>query len=395
MEKRGVLKGLRVIDFGQYIAGPLAAMILGDYGADVIHIDPPGGPRWDGYRANAVLARGKRNIILDLKDPAELAIAKRLVSTADIVVENFRPGVMDRLGLGYEACAAENPALIYCSLPGFSKDDLQRRSLPGWEGIIGAESGLYSGVDFASHSRFIRFDALPLASNFAAVIACHSIVAALIVRRKCGRGQYIESALYDAAFEVDSTRTVTPPQSMLPPGMERKKESTNSYALVRLMAQYPCKDGRYIQTTPPPRGALSIARALFPAEWIDDAVPPDAGDAVRRLMQERTMQEWEGTDAAARRSLHYVEKRGLRGDAPASAGSGPRRDPGRAGRHSRRKHSRKLSACRAGFEGHKGAGSLPGRGRSHLRTPPGRIRLGGSEDQHSPAYGEPYGPCGA
>ena len=84
MDKHGVLKGLRVIDFGQYIAGPLTAMILGDYGADVIHIDPPGGPRWDGYKANAVLARGKRNIILDLKDPADLTIAKKLISTAEL-----------------------------------------------------------------------------------------------------------------------------------------------------------------------------------------------------------------------------------------------------------------------------------------------------------------------
>ena len=293
MEKRGVLKGLRVIDFGQYIAGPLTAMILGDYGADVIHVDPPGGPRWDGYRANAVLARGKRNIILDLKDPEDLKIAKKLTATADIVVENFRPGVMDRLGLGYETCAAENPTLIYCSLPGFSRHDPERRDLPGWEGIVGAEAGLYSGMDFATRSRYIRFDALPLASDFAAVIACHSILAALIVRKKCGRGQYIESALYDAAFEVDSTRTVTPPQSMLPPGTERRKDSANSYALVRLMAQYPCRDGRYIQTTPPPRGALSIARALFPAEWIDNAVPPDAGETVRQLMLQRTMQEWE------------------------------------------------------------------------------------------------------
>ena len=87
MEKHGVLKGLRVIDFGQYIAGPLCAMILGDYGADVIHIDPPGGPRWDGYKANAVLARGKRNIILDLKDPKDSAVAKKLFRTADILVD--------------------------------------------------------------------------------------------------------------------------------------------------------------------------------------------------------------------------------------------------------------------------------------------------------------------
>ena len=293
IEKKGVLKGLRVIDFGQYIAGPMAAMILGDYGADVIHVDPPGGPRWNDYEANAVLARGKRNIILDLKKEEDLAAAKKLIATADIVIENFRPGVMDKLGLGYEACAAENPTLIYCSLPGFSRYDMTRRSLPGWEGIVGAEAGLYSRIEMATRSRSIRFDALPLASVFAAVIACHSIAAALIVRKKCGRGQFVESALYDAAFEVDSTRTVTPPQSMLPPGVQRSPEGANSYALIRLMAQYPTKDGRYVQTTPPPRGALSLAKALFPAEWIEKGAPPEAAETVRKLMLERTMQEWE------------------------------------------------------------------------------------------------------
>ena len=115
MEKTGVLKGLRVLDFGQYIAGPMTAMILGDYGADVIHVDPPGGPRWDGWNCGAVLGRGKRSIILDLKTEADLETAKKLADAADILIENFRPGVMDRLGLGYEACAERNPTLIYCS----------------------------------------------------------------------------------------------------------------------------------------------------------------------------------------------------------------------------------------------------------------------------------------
>lgn len=293
MEKTGTLKGLRVIDFGQYVAGPLAAMILGDYGADVIHIDPPGGPRWDGYHANAVLARGKRNIILDLKKQEDLQIARKLIATADIVIENFRPGVMDRLGLGYESCAEENPALIYCSLPGFSKTDTARRDLPGWEGIVCAEGGLYSGMDMMKREPFIRFNALPLASNFAAVIACHSIVSALIVRKKCGRGQYIESALYDACFEVDSTRTAVPYQGFIPAGMSRSQESINAYSLVRLMAQYPCKDGRYIQTTPPPRGATSIAKALFPDEWLQNGLPEDAGKTVEALMRTKTMYEWE------------------------------------------------------------------------------------------------------
>ena len=98
----GALDGIRVIDFGQYLAGPLAALLLADQDAEVIRVDPPGGPRWR-HPANAVLQRGKRSIVLDLKSPNDLAIARNLVASADVVIENFRPGVMDRLGL-CESC---------------------------------------------------------------------------------------------------------------------------------------------------------------------------------------------------------------------------------------------------------------------------------------------------
>ena len=98
----GALDGIRVIDFGQYLAGPLAALLLADQDAEVIRVDPPGGPRWR-HPANAVLQRGKRSIVLDLKSPNDLAIARDLVASADVVIENFRPGVMDRLGL-CESC---------------------------------------------------------------------------------------------------------------------------------------------------------------------------------------------------------------------------------------------------------------------------------------------------
>src|SRR6476619_5192706 len=101
-------EGIRVIDFGQYIAGPLTAMLLADQGAEVIHIDPPGGPRWD-TPANATWNRGKRALSLDLKQSTDLATARDLIATAEIVVENFRPGVMDRLGLGAAAMTALNP----------------------------------------------------------------------------------------------------------------------------------------------------------------------------------------------------------------------------------------------------------------------------------------------
>src|SRR3954447_14014177 len=103
----GALNGIRVIDFGQYIAGPLAAVMLADQGADVVHVDPPGGPRWKSD-ADAFLNRGKRRISLDLKQPDDLIIAQRLVDQADVLIENFRPGVMERLGLGCDTMRARN-----------------------------------------------------------------------------------------------------------------------------------------------------------------------------------------------------------------------------------------------------------------------------------------------
>ena len=293
MEKRGALKGLRVLDFGQYVAGPAAAMILADYGADVIHIDPPGGPVWDGWNGNAVLMRGKRNICLDLKKEEDLDTAKRLIRTADVLVENFRPGIMERLGIGWEACHKLNPRLIYCSLPGYSREDKKRRDLPGWEGIVSADGGIYYGRDYFTGKEWYRFNGLPLASLFAAVIACHSVAAALIVRKKCGQGQFVESSLYDACFEIDSTRAVDRHIPMWPPDVERPIETTHASTLIRLMAQYPCKDNRYIQTTPPPRGAVSLCRALFPESWLTDGPAENAAETVRELMLTRTMREWE------------------------------------------------------------------------------------------------------
>ena len=118
----GALDGIRVIDFGQYVSGPLAGMLLADQGADVIRVDPPGGPRWQ-TPANATWNRGKRSTVLDLKQPEDLVSARALIESADVVVENFRPGVMDRLGLGPEAMSQANPRLIYCSFPGFASDD--------------------------------------------------------------------------------------------------------------------------------------------------------------------------------------------------------------------------------------------------------------------------------
>ena len=137
----GALDGIRVIDFGQYVAGPLAGMLLADQGADVIRVDPPGGPRWQ-TPANATWNRGKRSAVLDLKHSEDLATAQALIQGADVVVENFRPGVMDRLGLGAQAMTEANPRLVYCSLPGFASDD-PRSNVRAFEGVIGAAAATY------------------------------------------------------------------------------------------------------------------------------------------------------------------------------------------------------------------------------------------------------------
>lgn len=287
--ENGTLKGLRVIDFGQYIAGPMASMILADYGADVIHVDPPGGPRWNAYEANAVLMRGKRNIVLDLNDPDDLATAYRLIETADVVIENFRPGVMSRFGLGKENFYASNPALIYCSIPGFSERDA-RAGLRGWEGIIAAEAGLYTGMRAQT-----RFNALTLASVFAAAQAAHSIIAALIVREKSGKGQSIEVPLYDASFEVQGING-TAPRAPMPSTPGDGKRVVRDYELVQYLAKYPTKDGRYIQITPPPRGVKNLVDAFIPEEWATHKeLTPEEDQELRKLVASKTALEWEKT----------------------------------------------------------------------------------------------------
>lgn len=137
----GALTGLRVVDLSHYLAGPLVAMLLGDLGADAVRVDPPGGPRWR-HPANAVLQRGKRSIVLDLKDEGERATAQRLVAAADVVVESFRPGVADRLGVGPVDALRTNPRLVHCSLPGFPAAD-PRAGMRAWEGVVTAAGGMF------------------------------------------------------------------------------------------------------------------------------------------------------------------------------------------------------------------------------------------------------------
>jgi crotonobetainyl-CoA:carnitine CoA-transferase CaiB-like acyl-CoA transferase len=232
------LSGLRVLDFGQYVAGPLLALMLADQGAEVIRIDPPGGPRWrpDG---DAVLQRGKRRLCLDLKAAPDLEVARALVATADVLVENFRPGVMARLGLGDDACRRLNPRLVYVSLPGFGRDD-PRAALAGWEGVVSAASGLFT--PYPAHRRDIpgagvapAVSAVTIASNFAAFIGVNAVMAALIARERDGLGERLEIPLFAAAFEA----LIAEGQSGPPP--------THNSFYAAADNRFLCADGRWVQ----------------------------------------------------------------------------------------------------------------------------------------------------
>lgn len=232
----GALNGIRVIDFGQYIAGPLAAMILADQGAEVIRVDPPGGPRWQ-TPANATWNRNKKSIVLDLKQAADNDTARRLIEGADIVIENFRPGVMDRLGLGPDTMTASNRRLIYTSMPGFASDD-PRAAVAAYEGVVLAATDGYRvmmpepGEDPAKPV----YMETTTASNFAAFHGAIAITMALIVRERDGRGQRIEVPLFDAMFDAMGAAG-----QKLPGNAARRAGGPSA-----TYRDYQCKDGRWI-----------------------------------------------------------------------------------------------------------------------------------------------------
>ena len=196
------LKGVKVIDFGQYIAGPAVGMILGDLGATVIKVDPPSGPLWDSP-ANATLNRNKLIISIDLKTKDGLAEAQALIAEADILIENFRPGKMAKLSLDPAILREQRPELITISIPGFASNDEERRELRAYESVIAASSGVFTdmGLNRVLMGYNPSFSPLPLASAYGTMLAASSTVLALQARQITGLGDQIEVPLASAVME--------------------------------------------------------------------------------------------------------------------------------------------------------------------------------------------------
>ena len=202
------LAGVRVLDVCQVMAGPYACMLLGDMGADVIKIEPPdGGDQTRGsmgfkMKGNDSMGflnmnRNKRSITLNLKSKAGRDVLLRMVKQADILVENYRPGVVKRLGIDYETLSAINPALVYASISGFGQTG-PWASRPGFDLMAQAMSGVMSVTGYPGGPPVKA--GVPVADIGCALFATYAMLAAYIGRQATGKGQYIDASLFDSAM---------------------------------------------------------------------------------------------------------------------------------------------------------------------------------------------------
>jgi crotonobetainyl-CoA:carnitine CoA-transferase CaiB-like acyl-CoA transferase len=197
------LQGIRVLDLSQLLPGPHLTMMMADHGADVIKVEPPGGEpvRQVGLRQNGHSVwfrnthRGKRCIVLNLKADADRAAFLALAAQADVIVEAFRPGVVDRLGIGYETVRALNPGVVYCSISAFGQTG-PMADHPAHDLAVQAEAGLLS-VNLGADGQ-PAMPGVPAADMAASLMALSGILMALLRRQSTGAGDYLDIAMYDS-----------------------------------------------------------------------------------------------------------------------------------------------------------------------------------------------------
>lgn len=203
------LDGVRVVDLSRVLAGPLCTQMLADHGADVIKVEPPVGdetrqlgPPFDTAGDAAYFSainRGKRAISLDLTGDEGRAVLMRLLARADVLVENFLPGTMERWGMGYDTLAARFPRLVYCSISGFGADG-PLGAMPGYDAVLQAMCGLMS-VNGSPETGPMRVG-VPVVDHLTGYVAATGILMALLARERTGRGERVEATLFDTGLSL-------------------------------------------------------------------------------------------------------------------------------------------------------------------------------------------------
>lgn len=207
------LDGIKVLDFSQAMAGPTCGMLLGDFGAEVIKLEPPDGEssrKWGSARVGdgdqfsglyLALNRNKSSVVLDLKSDEGKDAIRSLIREADVILENFRPGVADRLGFGYKEAVAIKPDIVYCSISGFGQDG-PLRNRPGFDMLLQAYAG-HMSITGEPGRASVRTGPSPI-DLLSGAHAAYGIMVALYERRSSGQGQYIDISLYDTAIHLIS-----------------------------------------------------------------------------------------------------------------------------------------------------------------------------------------------
>ncbi len=247
--RSGPLKGLTVVDLTWGVAGPLATMLMADYGAQVIKVEPPGG---DPFRAllpaYTVWQRGKKSLTLNLKTAAGAELLRRLLARADVMLESFAEDAARRLRIDYPSLAHDFPRLVYCSIRGYG--DERDAEHAGYDALVQAHAGLFGEQSGIREGPVFSY--YPLASYAAAYLALIGVMSALHVRSQSGAGQRVETSLYDgvlAHFALQLSQAERPTASFRAyRGSKRHVPPT--------VDSYQCADGRYLHIHTGAKGAF-------------------------------------------------------------------------------------------------------------------------------------------
>jgi crotonobetainyl-CoA:carnitine CoA-transferase CaiB-like acyl-CoA transferase len=262
---KGALDGVRVLDFTTTIAGPHCTRLMADLGAEVIKIEPPEGDmmrtrpplRGGASTSFGQLNAGKKSVVLDLKSPRAVAAARRLVATADAVVENFRPGVMRRFGLDYMALKEVKPDLVYCAISGYGQSG-PSAELPAYAPTIHAASGYdLAQIAYQLETRRPDYCGIYIADVLSGTYAFGAIVTALFERRITGEGQMIDVSMLESMLSLTLSEIQTAQFPVKPPGRP-------------IFGPVATKDGYIMPAVASERSFRNLAMASGNPQWIND-----------------------------------------------------------------------------------------------------------------------------
>jgi CoA:oxalate CoA-transferase len=302
---RRALEGTRIVDFTHVMAGPYATHLLRLLGAEIIKIESPDGGdamryygadrRYDGM-APAFIAvnAGKKSVVLDLKQSEDLERARRLIARSDVLIENFRPGVIQRLGLDYAAVSELKPSIIYCSVSGYGQSG-PRRDWPAIDNIVQATSGMMSlSGDPGGAPARVGF---PVVDTLTGQTAAFAILAALFRRERNGRGEYLDIAMFDATLAFMASAVVP----YLVTGRAPERTGNTGYSGQPTSGVFRAQDGRYLSLgVVQQRQFELLVRVLDRERWLGDPrfADPESRRANARAMQDELDRVFRSQDAA-------------------------------------------------------------------------------------------------